>query len=138
MQGLSAGEKEMFRFKAANALRDRIANAGDETNKVRLVFGSPALREKMRIIAPDAKSMATLKTFLENENAMLPRELGQPAILPRPSVLQSDVAQKHGEGLHSVEERPPRVFYQVRVPAACEDQSGPSGCGHGSGEAGCA
>lgn len=102
MAGMSGGEKEMFRLGAANALRDRVANAGDGINKVRLVFGSPALREKVRLIAPDAKSMGTLKTFLENENSMFATRAKATggSMTAENLANDSEVAQRIREGLH--------------------------------------
>jgi hypothetical protein len=102
MKALSPGEQEMFRLGAANALREQLANAGDGANKVRTAFGSPALGEKMRAIAPDVKSMEALTTFLKNENAMFAtraRALGNSATAERLSDAE-DVAQQIGAGLH--------------------------------------
>jgi hypothetical protein len=102
MKALSPGEQEMFRLGAANALRERLANAGDGANKVRTAFGTPAMREKMRAIAPDTKSMEALTAFLKNEQAMFEtraRALGGSPTAERLSDAE-DVTQRIGAGLH--------------------------------------
>jgi hypothetical protein len=102
MKALSPGEQEMFRLGAANALREQLANAGDGANKVRTAFGSQAVREKMRAIAPDTKSMEALTTFLKNEQAMFEtraRALGGSPTAERLSDAE-DVAQRIHSSLH--------------------------------------
>jgi hypothetical protein len=70
MKALTPGEQEMFRLGGANGLREKVANAVDGANKVRTVYGTPALREKLKVIAPDDKSRGMMHKFLMDEDAM--------------------------------------------------------------------
>lgn len=66
MAGLSPGEQEMFRLGAANALREKLGNAGDGADKARLAYGNPSIRAKIAAMAPDGK----FTKFLKNESDM--------------------------------------------------------------------
>ena len=71
LAGMSQGEADMFRLGASNAIRERLANAGDGADKVRLAYGTPALREKMAALAPDQKARDALHGYMRNETAMV-------------------------------------------------------------------
>lgn len=67
---MSLGEMDMFRLGAANALRQRLSNAPDGTDKVRLAYGSPALREKIRWLVPDNAARQQFHEFIRREAGM--------------------------------------------------------------------
>jgi hypothetical protein len=71
LQGMSDGEKKMMGVGAADALLNvKLENMPAGADKVKAIFGRPAMVKKIRMIAPDRKSFDTLKTFLENEQGM--------------------------------------------------------------------
>ena len=104
MKALTPGEQEMFRLGAANGLRERVANAGDGVNKVRSVYGTPALREKLDVIAPDEKSKGMLHKFLMDENAMAATRQRATGGSPTAERLAEDAGIGHDltEGVHAL------------------------------------
>lgn len=63
---LSPGEQEMFRLGAGNAIRERLANAGDSANLPHVVAGNAALRDKLSAIA-DPDKLAKFNAAVANE-----------------------------------------------------------------------
>lgn len=104
MKALTPGEQEMFRLGAANGLREKVANAGDGIDKVRLVWGTPALRAKMELIAPDPKSKTALKQFLTDESAMAATRQRATGGFPTAERLAEDAGMNHDltEGVHAL------------------------------------
>lgn len=66
----SAAEKEAYRMAAAKSLKDRLSKVQDGHNKVSRITGSPELRAKVALIAPDEASQMQLMFFVNNETKM--------------------------------------------------------------------
>lgn len=63
---LSPGEQEMFRLGAANALREKLANAKDTANLPHTVAGSSAIRDKLSAIS-DPQKLTGFNAAVANE-----------------------------------------------------------------------
>lgn len=64
---LSESEREAFRVGAMQALRNKISSSSDTADTTKKLFSTPALREKLKTIFPEAKSFDSFKSFMERE-----------------------------------------------------------------------
>ena len=64
---LSASEQDAFRVGALQALRNKILSSSDTADTTKKLFSTPALRDKIKTIFPEAKSFESFKNFMERE-----------------------------------------------------------------------
>jgi hypothetical protein len=64
-------EVEMYRLGAVNALKEQLDGKGFGHDKLRAVWGSPVMRDKLRLLAPDRKTFAEFERLMANEEKMV-------------------------------------------------------------------
>lgn len=67
---MTTNEKEFFLAGVARGIRDRLGGVGDNRNAVALVWGKPALREKLQAAFPDEASFKQFGALMEREMRM--------------------------------------------------------------------
>lgn len=67
---LSDGDKEFFREGVTRAITDLLESQTDGINKVRRLFGSPAMRKKLEAVFPDSKSFREFQAQMLREAKM--------------------------------------------------------------------
>lgn len=70
LKKMTEGEKEFFRVGVAQSIQDILETAPDGANAVRRVFGTPRLREALRLLMPNEEAMARFEVALERESNM--------------------------------------------------------------------
>jgi hypothetical protein len=83
---MSPQSAEAYRIGAANALKQKLGNAVDGANKVRMTLGNENLRLKMAALAPDQASRDAFVAHLKDEGAMFAtrsKSLGGSPTAPR-------------------------------------------------------
>lgn len=63
---LTDGEKAMYRLGAANTLREKLAQAGDNANLGNILAGNQALRDKLAVLAPNRAAADQFNAVLSN------------------------------------------------------------------------
>lgn len=64
---MTAGEKEMFRLGASEALANKINSAPDGASIARRIFGSPSTRGKLEAVFPDKRSFREFQAIMLRE-----------------------------------------------------------------------
>lgn len=70
IRALSAGEKELYRLGALDAIRKRMDDAADGRDLARTIFGSPERRAQLRALFDDDKAFEVFQDTMERETRM--------------------------------------------------------------------
>lgn len=116
VKSMSQSEKEFFRIGVAQSVQDIVENSPDGADVVKRLFGTPRLREAMRLVMPSEEALVQFEQAIEREANMFRTgriagfESGSPTarIAEEVADLAADVGITPGKVLEAVTTGSPR------------------------------